>query len=259
MNIGVCIKSTPDTDTRVKIVGGGEGIDPTGIKWIISPYDVFGLEEGVQAKEKHGGEVVLFTVGGDGAQKNLRDGLALGADRAIHINDAAMASTDSLGVAKALAAAIAEDGTELIFCGKQAVDDDNVQVPAMLAELLGWPQVSFVTAFETDGTAFTATRNVGGGIEEVVKGALPVVITADRGLNTPRYAKLPAIMKAKRKKIDVKDIASLGLSADDVAPAVHISQFALPPARPSGRIIEGDAATAAKELVRLLRDEAKVI
>jgi electron transfer flavoprotein beta subunit len=260
VKIGVCIKSTPDTEARITVRGGGDGIDPTGIKYIISPYDVFGLEEGVQAKEKLGGEVVLYTVGDASAQKNLRDGLALGADRAVHINDPAIVNSDPLATARALAAAIKADGMEIAFCGIKAADDDNVQVPGMLAECLGWPQVTFVKGFETDGTAFTATRNVGGGVEEVVKGNLPVVISADRGLNEPRYAKLPSIMKAKRKPLATKDAAALGLSADDIAPSVQISNYAPPPARPKGRLIDGDTVEAkVNELVRLLRDEAKVL
>jgi electron transfer flavoprotein beta subunit len=260
VNIGVCIKVVPDTDTRVKIADDGDGINETGIKWIVSPYDAFAVEEGVQTKEKNSGEVVLFSVGPKKWQSNLRSGgLAVGADRAVMVDDPAMAGSDALGIAKALAAAVKGEGTELLFCGKQAMDQDNVQVPAMVAELLGWAHVSFVSDFSVEGTTFTATRNVGGGVQEVVSGELPVVITADRGLNAPRYAKLPAIMKAKRKKIAMMTLADLGLSSDDVAAAAVIASYSLPPARPAGRKIEGDAATAVKELVRLLREEAKVI
>ena len=259
MKIGVCIKSTPDTDTRIQIDGSGTGIENNGIKWIISPYDAFAIEEGVQSKEAAGGEVVLFSASDRDVSKNLRDALALGPDRAVLVKDDAMASTDALGTASALAAAIKAEECEIVFTGKQAIDGDNVQVPAMIAELLGWPHVSFVTDFQLDGSNFTAVRSVGGGTEEVVTGSLPVVITAERGMNSPRYAKLPMIMKAKRKKLDTKSAADLGLSADDLAPAVTLNNFGLPPGRPAGRILEGDAASTSKELVRLLREEAKVI
>lgn len=260
MKVGVCVKVTPDTDARIKIQGDASGIESNGIKFIVSPYDAFAVEEGVQLKEANGGDVVLFSVGDSSWQSQLRQsGLAVGGDRAVIIEDDALNQTDSLGIARTLAAAIKAEECEIVFCGKQAIDDDNVQVPAMLAELLGWPCVSLVNSFTLDGGTFTATRATGGGIEEVVTGSLPVVITAERGLNKPRYAKLPQIMKAKRKPIDTKDLASLGLSADDVAPAVTFTNYAPPPARPSGRILEGDAATTAKELVRLLREEAKVI
>ncbi len=259
MKVGVCIKSTPDTDTRIKIAGGGEGIDPAGIKWVISPYDTFALEQGAQTKEKFGGECVLFSVGGADANKNLRDGLAVGADRAVQIDDPAMKTADSLGIARALAAAIRAESLDLVFTGRQGIDLDNVQVPAMIAELLDWPHVSMVSEFSLDGDTFTAVRNVGGGAREKVTGKLPVVITADRGMNTPRFPKLPDIMKAKTKKLDAKNLSALGLSADDVAPALTLSGYDTPPARARGKLIAGDAATQAKELVRLLREEAKVL
>jgi electron transfer flavoprotein beta subunit len=260
VNIGVCVKVVPDTDTRIKITGGGDGIDESGIKWIVSPYDAFAVEEGVQTKEAQGGEVVLFSVGPKDWQSQLRaGGLAVGADRAVMVDDDALAEADGLAIARVLAKAIEAEGIEVVFTGKQAIDDDNVQVPAMLAELLGWPHISFVSELELDGSDFTATRNVGGGVQEVVKGSLPAVFTAERGLNSPRYAKLPAIMKAKRKKIDVKSLGDLGLSADDVAPAVQVSAYGLPPERPAGRKLEGTVDEMVDELVRLLREEAKVL
>jgi electron transfer flavoprotein beta subunit len=260
MKIGVCMKVTPDTDTRIKINASADGIDPAGVKWIVSPYDMFAVEEAIRTKEAHGGEVVIFSVSNDSAIAQLRGGgLALGADRATLINDPAALASDSLGVARALAAAITRDECSLVFCGKQAIDDDNVQVPAMMAELLGWAQVSFVNEFETDGSTFKASRSVGSGTIEVVTGDLPVVITADKGLNTPRYAKLPAIMKAKKKPIEKLSLADLGLEAADVAPAVLVSDYGLPPGRPKGRILEGEVDEQVSELVRLLREEAKVI
>jgi electron transfer flavoprotein beta subunit len=256
VNIGVCFKSTPGTDARIKIAGDGTSLEAEGKK-IISPYDEFAIEQGVLTKEEHKGEVVLFTVGGD--QKNIREGLAVGADRGVLIEDPALEHTDSLGIAKALAAAIKAEGSEVVFCGKVAIDDQTGQVPAMVAEMLGWPHVSIVTSFSTDGSTFTATRAIGGGVEEVVTGPLPVLITTERGLNKPRYAKLPAIMKAKKKQLDTKSLADLGLSAADVASSVTVTSMAYPPERAKGRIIPGDATTAANELVRLLREEAKVI
>ena len=145
MKVGVCVKVTPDTDARIKIQADGAGIEKNGIKFIVSPYDAFAVEEGVQIKEAGGGEVVLFSVGDSSWQSQLRQsGLAVGGDRAVIIQDAALNHTDSLGVARALAAAIQAEECEIVFCGKQAIDDDNVQVPAMLAELLGWPCVSLV-------------------------------------------------------------------------------------------------------------------
>lgn len=260
MKIGVCVKITPDTDARIKPTADGSGVDRTGIKWVVSPYDMFAIEEAIATKEKHGGEVISFTVGDDQAPAQLRAScLALGAARSVLVDDPAARETDALGVARVLAAAVKKEGIELLFTGKVAIDDDNVQVPSMVAELLGWTQVSRVVEFSVDGDTFTATRSMDGGVREVVRGKLPAVITAERGLNTPRYAKLPDIMKAKRKPIDTVDLASLELSAEDLAPAVTVSGYAVPAERPKGRILEGDVDTQVKELVRLLREEAKVI
>ena len=158
MKIGVCIKSTPDTDARIRVNEAGDGIVQTDLKFVISPYDSFGLEEAVQTKEEHGGEVVLFSVGSDAVVKNLRDGLAVGGDRGVLVNDPALEKTDALGVSRALAAAIKREDLQVVFCGRQAIDDDNSQVPAMLAELLSWPQVSFVSEFSTDGSRHFGSR-----------------------------------------------------------------------------------------------------
>lgn len=260
MKIGICAKVTPDTDARLTPSADGSSFEASG-KTVVGPYDLFAVEEAISTMETHGGEVVSFTVGAAAdVTAQLRGSiLALGAERAVVVDDAALNGADSLGVAKALAAAIRNESIELVFCGKQAIDDDNVQVPAMVAELLGWAQVSRVVEFSIEGTTFTATRALDGGIRQVVTGELPAVITAERGLNTPRYAKLPAIMKAKKKPIDTVDLASLGLTADDVASHVQQSAFASPPERPKGRILEGDVDAVVSELVGLLRSEAKVI
>ncbi|MBX2796668.1 MAG: electron transfer flavoprotein subunit beta/FixA family protein [Myxococcales bacterium] len=260
MKIGICAKVTADTDARLTPSADGDRYEFTG-KTVVGPYDVFAVEEAIKTKEAHGGEVVVFTVGkSSDVLSQLRGSvLALGADRAVIIEDSALDGADSLGIARALAKAIEKEECDLVFCGKQAIDDDNVQVPAMVAECLGWAQVSRVTEFGVEGTAFTATRAMDGGVRQVVSGSCPVVITAERGLNTPRYAKLPAIMKAKKKPSDTHDLAALGLSADDVAPTVQVSAYGAPPERPKGRILEGDTDTVVAELVRVLREEAKVL
>jgi electron transfer flavoprotein beta subunit len=261
VKVGICAKVTADTDARLKASADGASFEASG-KVVVGPYDMFAVEAALQAKEKHGAEaVVSFTVGqGDDVLSQIRAGvLALGADKAVMIDDPALAGADSLGVARALAAAIRAEGCDVVLCGKQAIDDDNVQVPAMIAELLGWAQVSRVVELQFEGTTFTATRSMDGGVREVVTGELPVVLTAERGLNTPRYAKLPAILKAKSKPVDRPGLEALGLSAADVAPKVALSGFGPPPDRPKGRKLEGDVDTMVAELVRLLRDEAKVL
>lgn len=268
MNIAVCIKVAPPTTTpKIKPSADGSGIDTTGIKYEPGPYDLFAVTEGVVLiEQKKAAKVHLFTVAStdvktDEAVSALRGGaIALGCEDLTVIDDPALAKADALGVAKALAAAIkATPDVGLVLTGKQAIDYDNVAVPAMLAELLGYPLVSFVCALDINGDTFTATRSVGGGVEEVVTGKLPAVITCDKGMVQPRYAKLPQIMAAKKAPVHTKKVADLGLSADDVAPATAYAGYGEPPARPAGRILKGDLPAALDELVALLRNEAKVL
>ena len=263
MKIGVCLKQVPATDTRIKIKDPSSGIDTDGVKWEINPYDEFALEEALRLKDANGAhQVVIFTLGGADTEAKIREGLARGADAAVRVDDPALAGSDALGVARALAAAIQAEGVELLFCGKQAVDDDNSQVPAMIAEILGWGQVSDIGKLELGSSSAKAWRNAGGGSRDVVEVALPAVFTADKELNEPRYASLRGIMMAKKKKIDVKSLGALGVSAGQVGAAgalVVESNWGLPPQRAAVHMISGDGAPAAKELVRLLREEAKVI
>jgi electron transfer flavoprotein beta subunit len=254
MKIGVCAKVAPDADARLKVKADGSGVDLDGVKLGISDYDEYAIEEAIRTKEKHGGEILSFTVGAADDDKLLRSGaLALGVDRSVLITGSA---TDPLATAKLLAAAIKKEGCDVVFTGKSTIDAQNFQVGTMVAELLGWAHVTQVTALTFEGGAFQATRNLDAGVRQVVLGALPAVISCEDGLNTVRYAKLPAIMKAKTKPLDVVDAGSLGVDATGRS---SVGGMAPPPSRPAGRIVQGDAATAAKELVRLLRDEAKVL
>ncbi len=263
MKIGVCLKQVPASDSRIKIAGPSAGVDSSDLKMEINPYDEFALEEALKLKDENVAKsVVVFTVGDADAEQRMRDALARGADEAVRLDDAAFAGSDSLGIARILAAAAKKEGVDLLFAGKQAIDHDNSQVPAMVAELLGWAQVTVVDKLEVSGGSFKAWRQSGGGARDVVAGALPAVISADKGLNTPRYAKLRGIMMAKKKKIPVWGAGDLGLSAGDVGAAgakVALSNWGEPPARPPGRKLSGDAQSMVKELVRLLRDEAKVL
>ena len=260
MKIGVCAKITPDADARIKIAADGNGIDPTGVKFVVSDYDEYAVEEAIRTKEATKGEVTSYTVGDQSNDKQLRAGcLALGVDKAVLLCDDASQAAGPLGIAKLLAAAIKADDCDVVFTGKAAIDDENALVGGMIAELLGWAHVSQVTEFGVDGTTFTATRNMDGGVRQRVTGSLPAVISCEDGLNTPRYAKLPDIMKAKRKPLTKGGADTVGLSADDLAAKSSTGGYKPPPARPASRIIEGDAATAVSELIRLLRDEAKVL
>lgn len=250
MKIAVCIKRVPDTETRVKIAADGVSVDETGVKFILNPYDEFAVEEALQRKEKAGsGEVVAIALGSDAAQETIRSALALGADRGILLK-ADKVPADALAVAKALAAELKDGGYDLILFGKLAVDDYNHAVGPMVAELLGLPCVTAISTLELDGGKGVAEREIEGGME-VVEFALPAVLTAEKGLNTPRYPALKGIMAAKKKPIETKP-AALGASR------VTVSALALPPERRAGRIL-GEGAAVVPELVRLLRTEAKVL
>ena len=254
MKIGVCAKVTIDADARVDVGPDGKSINLTGVKLGVSDYDEYAVEEAIRTKEKHGGEIVSFTLGDTTHEKSLRSGvLALGVDKSILVTES---TTDPLSKARLLGAAIAKEDCNVVFTGKCTIDDQNFQVGIMLAEVLGWAHVTQVTELEFDGDSFKATRNVDAGVREVVSGTLPAVITCEDGLNQVRYAKLPAIMKAKKKPLDKVGAGDLGT---EVGTGLSVDNLSPPPARPAGRMIEGDAATAAKELVKLLRDEAKVL
>ncbi len=263
MKIGVCLKQVPATDTRIRVNADGTGIVTDDVKFEINPYDEYALEEGLRIKGTDATrEVIVFTIGGADCEPRVRDALARGADRAVRIDDPALAGSDALGIARALAAALKEQGVGLVLCGRQAIDGDSSAVPAMIAELLGWNQVCYADKLVLEGASFTAQRAAGGGVREVVSGAMPVVVSCDKGMNEPRTATLPGIMKAKAKKIDVKNLAALGVDAGSVgagAAIVKQNNMGLPPARPPGRMLQGDAKTVAAKLVRLLREEAKVI
>lgn len=256
MEIIVCVKQVPDTETQIKVKPDGSGIDESGIKWVMNPYDEFGVEEALKLKEKFGGEVTVISMGPARALESIRTALAMGADKGVHINDPALDGADAYTTAQALSSAIKNIPCEVIFCGQRAIDDDCGQVGAILAELLDIPQLTVITKVEIDGKSIKVTRPIEGA-QLVIESSLPCLITAQKGLNEPRYASLPGIMKAKKKPVDVKDAASLGLTVDIKAKVIKTLP---PPARPPGKIVCGeDPAAKARELARLLREEAKVI
>src|SRR6266542_4044605 len=259
MKILVAIKQVPDTATQVKIGADGKTIDTTGITWIVSPYDEFAVEEALRIKEKRGqGEVVAVTLGPDRAKEALRSCLAMGCDRAIHVNDPALAAADTLDTARALAAVIKQEAPELVLCGRQAIDDDMGAVTAQLAELLGWPCAYWIMeeAIDADGKSVRAARQVEGGLE-VFDLPLPAVLAAQKGLNEPRYPTLKGIMGAKKKEI--KDVKAADLGILPEPPALSVVKLEMLPPRPPGRILPGEPADAVKELVRSLREDAKAI
>ncbi|OLC30108.1 MAG: hypothetical protein AUH81_20875, partial [Candidatus Rokubacteria bacterium 13_1_40CM_4_69_5] len=250
MKILVAVKQVPDTATQVKIGADPRAIDTAGITWIVSPYDEFAVEEALRIKEKRGqAEVVAVSLGPERAKEALRACLAMGCDRAIHVNDPALAEADTLATARALAAVAKQEAPQLVLCGRQAIDDDMGAVPAQLADLLGWPCASWIMeeTIDVDGKSIRVARQVEGGLE-VFDLPLPAVLTAQKGLNEPRYPTLKGIMGAKKKEIKDLKAADLGVAAEPPQLSV-VALEALPP-RPPGRIIQGDVPTAVKELVR---------
>jgi electron transfer flavoprotein beta subunit len=249
VKIAVCLKRVPDTTTKIVIAADGKSIDENGVKFVPNPYDEYAIEEALKLKEAAGqGEVVVISLGGDAAQETLRTALAMGADRAVLLKSAG--SSDGLEIARALAAELKDGGYQLVLFGKLAVDDYNHQVGPMVGELLGWPAITSVAHLTiSDGTA-SAEREIEGGIESVTC-SLPAVLSCDKGLNNPRLPSLKGIMAAKKKPLEVKPL-TLG------AGTLTTLGLSLPPERKAGRIV-GEGAEAVPELVRLLREEAKVI
>ena len=248
MKIAVCVSHVPDTAAKINISGDGKGIDQTGVTYVVNPYDEFAIEEALKTKEKVGGDTVVISLGGEANKETLRKALAMGIDNAVLLKDESY--RDSLSVAKALAEEIKSQNAELVFFGKQSVDFDNSVVGQMTAELLGYNCVSVVVDFKLDGTKIIAEREIEGG-KEVVETTLPAVITAQKGLNEPRYASLKGIMAAKKKIIEEKP----AFVADNFVEVVTLKR---PAPKQAGKII-GTDATAVPELIRLLREEAKVI
>ncbi|HTT77641.1 MAG TPA: electron transfer flavoprotein subunit beta/FixA family protein [Candidatus Binataceae bacterium] len=248
MKILVPVKRVPDPATTIRVLPDGSGIATDNVKFVINPFDEIAIEEGLRIKEKHGGEVVLISVGQANWQEQLRTGLAMGADRAILVkNDQPL---DPLAIARVIAKVAADEKPDLVIIGKQAIDDDSNQVGQMIAEFLGWPQATFASKVAIDGGKCTVVREADGGLQTVAF-PLPAVITTDLRLNEPRYASLPGIMKARKKPL--KEIAVESLGAD-LAPKLKIKTLKAPQKREAGRKVG-----SVEELVAVLHTEAKVI
>lgn len=249
MKIAVCLKRVPDTTAKIVVGGDGKSIDEAGVKFVPNPYDEYALEAAIALKEKAGaGETVVISVGGESSQETIRTALAMGIDRGVLLQSAG--SADGLEVAKALAAEIGAGGYDLVLFGKLAVDDYNHQVGVMVGELLGLPVISAVSALTVENGAVSAEREIEGGVE-VLSCSLPAVVTADKGINTPRLPSLKGIMAAKKKPLETKP-ATIG------AGGLTLAGLSLPAERQAGRIV-GEGPDAVPALVQLLRNEAKVI
>ncbi|MES2856917.1 MAG: electron transfer flavoprotein subunit beta/FixA family protein [Bdellovibrionota bacterium] len=259
MKIFVCVKQVPDTETKIKLKADSAAIDPAGVKWVMNPYDEFAVEEAVKMKE--GGKasaVIAISVGPKSrVVEALRTALAMGADEAIVVD--APEDIDPSATAKAIAGAIKAEGGDMkcVFTGKLAIDDNAAAVGQMLAENLGVPHATVVSKVEFGDANVTVERETEGGTREIYQLKTPAVIAANKGLNMPRYASLPGIMKAKKKVIKELTLEAVGVSAADIR--IKYKSFQMPAEKPAVKMLSGDSAAQAAELAKLLRQEAKVI
>jgi electron transfer flavoprotein beta subunit len=257
MNIYVLMKRTFDTEEKIAISGGK--INEDGAEFIINPYDEYAIEEAIQVRDANGGEVTVISVGSEESEKQLRTALAMGADKAVLINiEDDVENGDQFTTAKILAEYLKDKNADLILGGNVAIDGGSGQVGPRVAELLNIPYVTTITKLEIDGTSVTVTRDVEGD-SEVIETSLPLLVTAQQGLNEPRYPSLPGIMKAKKKPLEELELDDLDLEEDDVEAKTKTIEIYLPPKKEAGKVLAGELNDQVKELVQLLHTEAKVI
>jgi electron transfer flavoprotein beta subunit len=263
MRILAVVRQVPDSRATLTVLADGSGIDTAGVKFVCDPFDEFAVEQAVQLSEQRSDvdEVVAITIGPAGALQTLRTALAIGAQRGIHVEVEPSFMHDELYLARVLAAAIAreEQAFDLILCGKQGIDNDAGDLGPALAEYLGWPHIGAVVELSIDesGSRAEARREIEGGVE-VVETGLPALLTCEKGLVEPRYPALPSIMKAKKKPVETVKADELAGIADAPSAATLVG-LSPPPAREACKIIEGKPEEMAAELVRVLREEAKVL
>ncbi|MGM7682481.1 electron transfer flavoprotein subunit beta/FixA family protein [Cytobacillus sp. Hm23] len=257
MNIYVLLKRTFDTEEKI-VISNGE-INEDGAEFIINPYDEYAVEEAIQIRDEHGGEITVVTVGGEETEKELRTALAMGCDKAVLINtEEDLEESDQYSTAKIIAEYLKEQEVDLILAGNVAIDSGSGQVGPRVAEILGMPYVTTITKLDIDGNKATVVRDVEGD-SEIIETTLPLLITAQQGLNEPRYPSLPGIMKAKKKPLEELELDDLDLDEDDVAPKTKTIEIYLPPKKEAGKILAGDIPDQVKELISLLHSEAKVL
>lgn len=263
MKIIALLKRVPDTEARILINQGGTGIREDGVKFVINTYDEYAIEEGLRLREKVGGDskVTIVCIGPEESAELIRTALAMGADDAVHVCDPLLTNPGPFTSAAVLAKVLEEEGFDIIFCGKQAIDDDMAQVQAITAEMLDIPQVNVATVFEIsdDRSSAVLSRRIEGG-DERVETSLPVIISCEKGLNEPRYASLPGIMKAKKKEIRKKTLSDLGFDSVPGGGRCEILKWLPLPKGGECRMVEAEEIKdAVAELVKLLREEAKVL
>jgi electron transfer flavoprotein beta subunit len=260
LNILVFVKRVPDTESKIKIEHATNSINKEGLTYILSPYDEYALEEALRLRETKGGQVTVISVGNEETLVILKKCLAMGADEATLVQDDSGETYDGSRTAKIITQTVRKKFPDfsLLLFGKQSVGADNAQVPAMVAGMLGLPQVNVVTKLEIEGNSGTAHREIEGA-QEKISFKLPAVLSAQKGLNEPRYETLKGIMMAKKKQIPIIDAKDLGLSEEELKSQIEIIKMDSPPPRETGKVIEDEPAVAAKKLVEFLHNESKVI
>ena len=248
MKIVVCVNHVPDTETKVKVGADGKTIDPAGVNFMLNPFDEFAVEAALKFREQFGGETIALSLGPDANKETLRKALAMGVDKAVLLKDATV--RDSLSIGRAIAEDLKEVKPDCVLFGRQSIDYYDEQLPGLVAEFLGWPSVTVAVKIEAKDGRLIVEREIEGG-HEVVETSFPCVISAQKGLNEPRYPSLKGIMAAKTKPIEERP-------AKAFASGVEVLAMAKPPAKSPGKIV-GQDASAVGELVRLLQQEAKVI
>ena len=257
MNIFVLMKKTFDTEDKI-VISDGE-IEDDGAEYIINPYDEYAIEEAIVQRDTHGGEVTVVTVGDEESEKQLRTALAMGADKAVLINvEDDLEEGDAYSTAKILEAFLEEEEPDLILAGNVAIDEASGQVGPRLAELLDIPYVTTIVDLEIDGDTVYIEKDVEGDIEKI-ETSLPLLVTCQQGLNEPRYPSLPGIMKAKKKPLDEFELDDLDLDEEDVEAKTETVDVFLPPEKQAGKRLEGEVDDQVKELVNVLKNEAKVL
>jgi electron transfer flavoprotein beta subunit len=252
------VKRVPDTASELRVAEDGKSVATGNLKYVMSPYDEHAVELAIKLKETHGADVVVLSVGPPETKDIIRAALAMGADSGVLITGAQVGGLTSKGVAQLLAAALATVSPDVVLAGKQAVDDDAAQVPERVAELLHLPHVSVITRFELIGTTASVDREIEGGYY-TFEVPLPALFTTQKGINTPRYPTLPNIMKAKKKEIKEASLEQLGVAPDLLAGQLEIQSMYLPRQQRLCKVLRGDSAECVKELVRVLRDDEKVL
>ena len=259
MKIVVCIKQVPARDAFLRINSAGTWVEESDLTFEVNEPDIFAMEEGLRLKEKHGGEVVLVTLGPSRAQQALKEALAKGADRALHLDDPAFAGLDAFGIARALAKAIAREKPDIILTGLQSDDFGAAQTGVVLAEFLGLPHSTIIMEIQAEGGEVKVKRELEAGWFQWITLPLPAVLTIQSGINKPRYATLKGIMAAKKKPVEKLTAADLGLSAQDLAPRQRVAKVYTPVKSSQTQFLQGSPKEIAAALVDKLKNEARVI